>query len=56
MSDRELGSLRDAWASRAPRPPGPDCPPAEAIWEAVVGKRLTREEECLPKGPKLFPL
>src|SRR5262249_27134828 len=37
-----------------PRPPGPECPPADAIWEAVAGKRaesdvqtmLTHSLEC----------
>ena len=43
MSDRELSSLRDAWATREPRTPGPDCPAAEAIWDAVVGKRPESE-------------
>lgn len=39
MSDRELDALRAAWAARTPVSPGPDCPPPEAIWEAVAGKR-----------------
>jgi hypothetical protein len=43
MSDRELDNLRDAWAARAPRAPGPDCPAPEAIWEAVAGKRPESE-------------
>ncbi|HZJ56531.1 MAG TPA: hypothetical protein VFD38_20470 [Myxococcaceae bacterium] len=43
MSDRELEALRAAWAARSPTSPGPDCPPAAAIWEAVAGARPENE-------------
>ena len=39
MSDPELDALRAAWAARPPTSPGPDCPPADAIWDAVAGQR-----------------
>lgn len=38
MSEQELDALRAAWAARPPVSPGPDCPAADSIWEAVGGK------------------
>ncbi len=37
------GRLRAAWAARPPTSPGADCPPADAIWEAVAGDRSEDE-------------
>jgi hypothetical protein len=47
VSDRELDTLRAAWAARSPTSPGPDCPPAEAIWEAVAGGRPESEARTM---------
>jgi hypothetical protein len=47
VSDRELDTLRAAWAARSPTSPGPDCPPAEAIWEAVAGERPESEARTM---------
>ncbi|HVP60341.1 MAG TPA: hypothetical protein VMT11_07270 [Myxococcaceae bacterium] len=43
MSEQELEALRAAWASRPPASPGPECPPSDAIWEAVAGNRGEEE-------------
>jgi len=47
MTERELATLREAWAAREPRAPGPECPPAEAIWEAVAGSRSENEVQAM---------
>ena len=47
MTERELTALREAWAAREPRSPGPDCPPAEAIWEAVAGNRPESDVQAM---------
>lgn len=47
MTDRELTALREAWAAREPRSPGPDCPPAEAIWDAVSGSRPESDVQAM---------
>jgi hypothetical protein len=47
MSDPQLDALRTAWAARAPTPPGPECPPPEAIWEAVAGNRPETEVRAM---------
>jgi len=47
VSDRELETLRVAWAARTPTSPGPECPAAEAIWEAVAGARPESEARSM---------